>query len=630
MVSTTQQDVNTRRSSSLLTSMTGEVRPRWKQLAVTDVFYKVIAFVALTPLVSLLLRMFISLSGKSVLADQDILFFLLSPLGWICVILVGSVSVAIAALELTALIAILSDTPDPRMSVVRALRFTAARAWAVLQVTARAVATGLLAAAPFAVGGGLAYVALLTEYDINYYLTERPPRYYFALAIGAVLGCGLLVVTLRLATSWLFALPLLLLENVRPSRALRESRLRTRGHRGKLLLWLVAWAMTGFVVSSLASSLVSLLGRVVIAQVADSLPLLVFTVGMLLVLLAVVNLGLSLFSVIGLATMLVCLYRKCGTDGDSAHGPSAAGQRASDGLSLKLTRKRLVLGTLAASVIAAGVGFGFLRGIRVEDRTTVTAHRGASGAAPENTLAAIQQAIDDGADFVEIDVQETSDGEVVVMHDSDFKKIAGTDLKIWDATLEQLADLDIGSWISPRFSDQRVPTLDRVLETCKGKIGVNIELKHYGRAQQLEQRVIDIVEEHEMQSRIVIMSLKADSVAKVKKLRPDWKVGLLTAVSIGDLTRVKADFLAVSDSLATSAFIRDAHRAGKEVYVWTVNDPVMMSAVIGRGADSIITDEPALARAVLEQRRQMSSIERLLVEVALIFDVVPESVPTSP
>ena len=84
-------------------------------------------------------------------------------------------------------------------------------------------------------------------------------------------------------------------------------------------------------------------------------------------------------------------------------------------------------------------------------------------------------------------------------------------------------------------------------------------------------------------------------------------------MAIGDLTAVDVDFLAVSTRLATGGFIRDAHRRDKEVHVWTVNDPVLMSTMMGRGADRIITDRPALARSVLQQRAEMSSLERLLV-----------------
>jgi glycerophosphoryl diester phosphodiesterase len=197
-------------------------------------------------------------------------------------------------------------------------------------------------------------------------------------------------------------------------------------------------------------------------------------------------------------------------------------------------------------------------------------------------------------------------------------------LKIWDATMERLKDIDLGSWKSQQFKNERTPTLAAVLDECKGKIKVNIELKYYGHDKQLEQRVADIVDSRGMDSQIVAMSLNAEGVRKMKSLRPDWKVGLLLSVYAGDLSKVDADFLAVNAAFVSRRFVRDAHDNGKQVYVWTVNDAPAMSTMIGRGVDGLITDKPALARSVLEQRAQMSAPERLLLELAGIFGITPE------
>jgi glycerophosphoryl diester phosphodiesterase len=190
--------------------------------------------------------------------------------------------------------------------------------------------------------------------------------------------------------------------------------------------------------------------------------------------------------------------------------------------------------------------------------------------------------------------------------------------------MADLRDIDIGSWFAPEFKDERVPTLAAVLDECKGKAGVTIELKYYGRDQKLEQRVADIVEAHDMTPDVVIMSLKLDAVQKMKSLRPDWKVGLLMSVSAGDLRNVDVDFLAVNASFANRNFISSAHDNGRDVYTWTVNDAATMSTMIGRGVDGLITDKPALARSVLEQRATMSAPERLLLELAEMLGVAPE------
>ena len=339
-------------------------------------------------------------------------------------------------------------------------------------------------------------------------------------------------------------------------------------------------------------------------------------VGSTLVLWAGVGLAVNLLSTIVFAAMLFHLYRQFGSRGSiDLSQLNVADATASESGQL-LSRRKLLAVTAASVILALGIGGVAIRSVRLDDKAVVMAHRGASSAAPENTLAAVKQAIEDGSDWVEIDVQETADGEVVVMHDSDFMKQAGVDLKIWNARRADLAKIDIGSWFDPTFKDERVPTLKDVLTVCKGKIGVNIELKYYGHDDQLEQRVVETVEALEMASNVIVMSLEADAVKKMKSLRPSWKVGQLMSVSAGGLQDSNADFVAVNASFAGRSFVRSAHDAGKEVYVWTVNDAPTLSAMMSRGVDGLITDKPALARSVHELRAALSPAERVLLELA--------------
>ncbi len=609
---------------SLIGGVVHDFRSSWKTLALTDIVYKIIAFVVLTPLLGLLFRVLLATSGSAVLADQDILFFFLGPVGWLCFITVGALWLGIVALEQSALMAILCASKQQRIGFVDALRFAKENAWPVIRVTARLVAFTLLTIAPFLVVAGLVYFTLLTEHDINYYLKEKPPVFLVAVGIGGLLVAALLAVLLRLFTGWFFALPLVLFEQVSPKVALRASRERATGHRHVLLAWIVGWALASTLLSALATAVVVWLGRFVVPLATGSLELLAVAIGAILLLSAGINLAVNLLSTTTFAAILFNLYLQLGSRGSIDPSQLNIAETTEDGPGFQITRKRLLASAVVGVAVAVAVGLFAIRSVHLEDHTEVTAHRGSSKAAPENTMAAVRQAIEDGADWVEIDVQETADGEVVVFHDSDFMKLAGVDLKIWDATMADLKDLDVGSWFAPEFNRERVPTLGEVLDACQGKAGLNIELKYYGHDQQLEQRVIDIVEAHDMAAEIVVMSLKLDAVKKMKALRPNWKIGLLMSVSAGNLQSIDADFLAVNATFANRRFIRSAHESGKQVYVWTVNDAPTMSTMMGRGVDSLITDKPALARLVLEQRAEMSAPERLLLELAESFGVVPE------
>jgi glycerophosphoryl diester phosphodiesterase len=287
--------------------------------------------------------------------------------------------------------------------------------------------------------------------------------------------------------------------------------------------------------------------------------------------------------------------------------------------SFALNRQVLTGGLIAGFVVAVVVVNSLVKNLEFEGRTEIMAHRGASLAAPENTLAAVRAAIDSGAQWVEIDVQETADGEVIVIHDSDLKKIGRVPLGVATSTLEQLQEIDIGSWFGEEFSAERIPTLEQVLRLCKDRIRVNIELKYYGAQRQLEQRVADIVDANAMAGQVVVMSLSLDGIREMRRLRPDWTLGLLSSIAMGNLAALDVDFLALNARFASRHLIRRLHVQGKDIMVWTVNDPVGMSAMASRGVDVIITDVPALGVSLMKEYEQLEPAERLLIQLADIF-----------
>ncbi len=600
-------------TTSLLKTMAHDLRRSWRNLALTEITYKIISFIVLVPLVGFLFRGMLSLSGHAVLADQDILFFFISPPGLICLIILGSLWLGIAMLEQAALMAILyAKQRDTQWFGVRdVLMFAVRNAMAVIQVTGRVIVYSLLTLTPFLIIAGLVYSILLTDYDINFYLKEIPPAFIAAICIGGILGITLIAVFLKLLTDWFFVLPLVLFEDVSPANAFKKSRRKVVGHRRNLVLWVMSWNFASLVLSGLISFLVIFLGQLLIPSAAGSLWLLILSIGGMILLWSGISLALNILKMMTLAAMQFHLYQQWGAEKEMGSNLVFHIEESSTGF--QLTRSRLIVGGVIGSVFALITGFLVIQSLPLEDQVDVTAHRGSSKAAPENTMASIKKAIEERADWVEIDVQETADGEVVVFHDSDFMKSSGVNLKIWDATMADLKTIDVGSRFSPNFKDERVPTLGEVLMECKGKVGVNIELKYYGHDEQLEQKVVDIVEAHGMELEIVVMSLKIDAIRKMKLLRPDWTVGLLMSVSAGDLQNVNVDFLAVNAGFASWDVIQSTQASGKKVYVWTVNDVATMSTMISRGANNLITDYPALARTVIEQRAQMNPLERLLL-----------------
>lgn len=160
-----------------------------------------------------------------------------------------------------------------------------------------------------------------------------------------------------------------------------------------------------------------------------------------------------------------------------------------------------------------------------------------------------------------------------------------------------------------------------MLDTAKGRGKVMIELKYYGHDVRLEERVAEIVEAAGMAQDVAVMSLKYPGVQKMRALRPDWRYGVLAATSIGNLSGLEADYLALNTGQISMRTLRRAHAQGKQVYAWTVDDPVTMSRMISMGIDGLITNRPDLAREVMAARAALSVPERLILWVTDRFRI---------
>lgn len=594
------------------------VRHSWRALVATDVFFKLFSLVALAPLLSACQWLTVWLAGDGLLSDVDFVLLLTQPIGLACGVLVASVWLTIIGLEQASLLAILSaDDAGQRLSSFDALRFATAKAARVLKVTGLLVSYSLLVVLPVGTMVFGVYRLLLGEYDINFYLSEKPPEFLLALGVATGLLTLATAVLLWMHSGWILALPVALFERDSARESLRESNHSVQGKRWLVARWVVSWLLLALLANGLLALLGSVAGRLLIPASIGSLALLASRVGLLLLVGFALSLVINLFATVTFASLMHTGYRVLRSSGTP--GWDASLQESQTGNRFALNRSRVLVLLLVGVLVACWLGARALRSLPLEDHAVVMAHRGASADAPENTMAAFQLAIDQQADWIEIDVQESADGQVIVMHDSDFMKQAGNPLKVWDSQEDQLSGIDIGSWFDDEFSDERVPTLEEVLALCHDRIGVNIELKYYGHDQRLEERVVEIVEGAGMQDQVKVMSLKKEGVAKAKALRPDWRCGLLLSLSAGDLKKLDVDFLAINASFASRSFVRRAHEAGKEVYVWTVNDAATMSRMLNRGVDGLLTDKPALARQVLSERAQMSAPERLLSELAAWF-----------
>ena len=568
---------------------------------------RLISLAIIAPVTGIAVSVAVAVSGQPALTDQDIVLFLFSPLGFcsalaaISVVLIGSV-IGLATMTV--------DLRQPDVQGIGAIRSAvgrlAGRFPALLGYAVFLVLRVLAIVAPFAAASLLVAKLLIGSHDINYYLSGKPPEFLAAIALIALLLAAMTALLVSRLLSWALSLHHVLFGGIGAWRSFSVSRQSMAGRRTGLLRDLLLWLAIRLLLAFAIGVGFSLLLQTLLGVFQQPLRLFLTLVVILAAALVLAETLLAAISLGALADILNTVF---------GHPASQAGKEIPEGQ--QLFSVPVILGGSAVLIVLGFVAGGLLLDrIKATDKVEIIAHRGAAGLRPENTLASIRKAIEDGADWVEVDVQETADGEVVVMHDSDFMKLAGVDLKIWDATMEDLATIDVGSWFDPAYASERIPRLEEVLEITRGRAKLLIELKYYGHDFDLEARTVQIVERVGMGEQVATMSLKYPAVQKMLELRPDWRAGVLAATAIGDVARLEGDFVAVSASYANPHLVASTEAAGKDLYVWTVNDPLRMSAMISMGVDGIITDEPALARHVLSVRARMSAPERMMLFLA--------------
>lgn len=594
----------------------GQALGRWRLFVAMALVLRLLAAGAVAPVVGLLVALAARLADRPALTDQDIALFAVSPGGFL--VTLAALALFLLA-ELLGVALMAAALQQPRAGLTRTAQAAAwvvlARAGELFAVAGLFVLRVLALIGPFALVGLLVVLWYLSEFDANYYLTFRPPQYWLVLGVLAVLGLGATGLLLRRLADWALVLHLVLFERLSPQRAFAESARRMQGKLPGFALQLTGWVL---VQAAVSAALAALAGLVLLALPLDAQGGLSFALAVALVLAGLFLLAGQAVTALALGALAVLLQGFHGTGGvqPELDLPSAANRPMppTGGWARRL-RLAVPLAVLAA-LGGLGAGWLLLGQVQTQDRVQIIAHRGASALAPENTLAAVERAIADGADWVEIDVQETADGAVVVAHDSDLMRIAGRDQKLWRATLAELADLDVGSWFDPAFADQRVPRLEQVLDLARDRTRVLIELKYHGYDEFLEERVIRLVEAAGMADQVAVMSLSYSGVLTLQRQRPEWQLGVLAASAVGNLAGLQGEFLAVRAGMARPSLIRSVKAAGKELFVWTVNDPLQMSRMISMGVDGVITDDPALAHRVLAARAQLSSPERLVLWLA--------------
>ncbi|MEH6945143.1 glycerophosphodiester phosphodiesterase [Bacillus sp. JJ722] len=269
-----------------------------------------------------------------------------------------------------------------------------------------------------------------------------------------------------------------------------------------------------------------------------------------------------------------------------------------------MSKKFLLSTGVAFSLLLSPFSQAFAEETTVGERKQVdnVAHRGATAYAPENTVAAYNLAVDMKADYIEIDVQRSKDGELVLIHDTTVERTTDGTGKVGDLTYEQLRSLDAGSWKGEQFAGEQIPTFEEILDRYHGKVGILIELKAPELYPGIEEQVADALKKRNLDKpqneKIIIQSFNFESMKKMNQLLPRVSIGVLTSnrahTTMDALQEFStyADWFNPSYGIVTKELVDQVHSLGMQIGSWTVRSQEAADFLFEMKVDAIISDYP--------------------------------------
>ena len=245
--------------------------------------------------------------------------------------------------------------------------------------------------------------------------------------------------------------------------------------------------------------------------------------------------------------------------------------------------KRPVIFTFISMLILLNVLFIFVPNFFNNSFKTklIIGHRGGEGV--ENSLGAIKNSIDKRIDYVEIDIQRTKDNYYIVNHDKTFKRVAGINKSASDMTLKEIKKISLRG-------EEKIPEINEVLKLSKNKINLFIELKGKTADKKMVDDIVKLVKKEKMEKQVVFISMRYSVINYLKTKYKDLKTGFIYFLFLGDMSKIKADYMLFSEDFVTENHIEQIHKHNKKAIVWTVNSPDSMKKYLDSAVDGIITD----------------------------------------
>ncbi|MBC7960580.1 MAG: glycerophosphoryl diester phosphodiesterase membrane domain-containing protein, partial [Vallitaleaceae bacterium] len=548
-----------------------DFRKIYKQLLSFQFFYFLITSLVFVPMIAAIFNRTLKSMGAYSLLNQDIYKLGFNYRGIIGIVLIAIVSVIIIFIQF-GICVVLSQKQyfNTEVSLVDALVTTVKRIPKIFGLGILQIMFFLLFLIPV-VDSPLA-TSLLQSINIPIWVTSKILASDWFILVYAI---GLLI-SGYMVLRWIFTLHYIIIENKPSRKAIRSSQKLTKHNEIRIVLALILF---NIVLIGVGLGFIALINRIPIllrSHINSDL-----LVNYFIALSGYLTFGMTLLlTPINILWLTRLFYRFGRVQGDEV----------SDHLKLshisilnrfeqKLirffgARKYLIMLLLTVYFTITFI----LSYSATEDilrwNVQIASHRGDGFSAPENSMSSIQSALAKGVDAIEIDIQMTKDGILVLNHDLTLKRIARVDYKVSELTYEELQKIDIGDYYAVYYKDEFIPTLDSVLDAAKGKAQLIIEIKSYSYNQELVEKLVQSLQEHDMVEQCMVQSFSYQALKAVRKLDSAIRIGQIIYVAAGNLNKLDVDFYTIKQVILSDTFVANAHRQGRQVWVWTVNNEI--------------------------------------------------------
>lgn len=586
-----------------------------------ELVFKLLTLLIFAPLFLKGFDLIMKLSGYPYLTKENIMAFLSHPVTLVALVLLLLLMTAYEMVDVTTLIVILDHSYHrKKIRFMDAVRVSLGKCAEVLHVKNLPLAFMMLFLIPFlnmSMASNLITTIKIPGFIMDFIRKNKPLLCVFVLLM--VLLAGILL-------RWIYSLHYFVLEDVSFKEARRRSIRLGRGRRTRDLVVLAMIQIAVTLIYTI-SMVVGLFLVVVLDWVLERIIFvhsILFTIVWAFTVLTFLF-CLALSTPLSYAGISILFYEHKQRKQEEVVFRFSGGENREleENESLKktfiiVTGIALISGTLFFYNLYRG---DYNHNVEYTKTTEVTAHRGASAVYPENTMSAFVGAKELGADWIELDVQQIMDGTIIVLHDRNFKRTTGANKNTWEVTYNEVQQLDAGILFGEMFQGERIPTLTEVVDFAKeNHIKLNIELKPTGHEVDFEKNVVDIVTEAGFEDSCVITSQVYSVLENVKAYREDIQTVYVMSLAYGRITSLEAaDHFSIEATNVTRNLVRRVHKAGKELYAWTVNSEKSIQKMMELNVDNIITDNIALAKETIYSGKTSSVINEYVEQVKVFF-----------